>query len=78
VRNDHSIFDYACDCKSHELSSRDNRSSIDLTRPLAAAVGTSRAGCGKLIEAGKIEPRNDLIEQIAIALGRRLRDFAEP
>jgi DNA-binding XRE family transcriptional regulator len=29
------------------------------------------------LEAGKIEPQTDLIEGIAIALGRRLRDFAE-
>jgi len=29
------------------------------------------------LEAGKIEPRSDLIEHIAAALGRRLRDFAE-
>jgi DNA-binding XRE family transcriptional regulator len=29
------------------------------------------------LEAGKIEPRSELIEHIAIALGRRLQDFAE-
>ena len=29
------------------------------------------------LEAGKIEPETDLIEHIAVALGRRLRDFAE-
>ncbi|HLN30346.1 MAG TPA: hypothetical protein VK395_21570 [Gemmataceae bacterium] len=28
-------------------------------------------------EAGKIEPQTDLIEHIAIAVGRRLRDLAE-
>jgi DNA-binding XRE family transcriptional regulator len=29
------------------------------------------------LEAGKIEPRSDLIEQIAVVLDRRLRDSAE-
>ena len=29
------------------------------------------------VEAGKIEPRSDLIEHIVVALGRRLWDFAE-
>jgi DNA-binding XRE family transcriptional regulator len=29
------------------------------------------------LEAGKIEPPADLIEEIAIALGRRLRDFSD-
>ena len=29
------------------------------------------------LEAGKIEPHSDLIEHVAVALGRRLRDFAE-
>jgi len=29
------------------------------------------------LEAGKTEPQTDLIADIAIALGRRLRDFAE-
>jgi len=29
------------------------------------------------LEAGRIEPQTDLIEDIAIALGRRLRDFSE-
>jgi hypothetical protein len=29
------------------------------------------------LEAGKMEPPIDLIEHIAIALGKRLRDFAE-
>ena len=29
------------------------------------------------LEAGKIEPRSDSIERVAVALGRRLRDFAE-
>jgi hypothetical protein len=29
------------------------------------------------LEAGKSEPQTDLIEHIALALGRRLRDFAE-
>ena len=29
------------------------------------------------LEAGKIEPQTVLIEDIAIALGKRLRDFAE-
>jgi DNA-binding XRE family transcriptional regulator len=43
---------------------------------LAEKVGLPRDMFAKL-EAGKIEPRTDLIEHIAIALGRRLRDFAE-
>jgi DNA-binding XRE family transcriptional regulator len=44
---------------------------------LAAKIGVSRDVLADL-EAGKIEPHNDLIEQIAIVLGRRLRDFADP
>jgi len=43
---------------------------------LAEKVGVSREVVANL-EAGKIEPQNDLIEHIAIVLGRRLRDFAE-
>jgi DNA-binding XRE family transcriptional regulator len=43
---------------------------------LAEKVGVSREVVANL-EAGKTEPRADLIEEIAIALGRRLRDFAE-
>lgn len=43
---------------------------------LAEKVGVSRDIIAQL-ETGKIEPQTDLIEQIAIALGRRLRDFAE-
>jgi DNA-binding XRE family transcriptional regulator len=39
---------------------------IDVTREVIANL-----------EAGKIEPRTDLIEHIASALGRHLRDFAE-
>ena len=43
---------------------------------LAEKVGVPREVVANL-EAGKIEPQTDLIEHIAIALGRRLRDFAE-
>jgi transcriptional regulator with XRE-family HTH domain len=43
---------------------------------LAEKVGVPREVVANL-EAGKIEPPTDLIEHIAIALGRRLRDFAE-
>jgi DNA-binding XRE family transcriptional regulator len=43
---------------------------------LAAKVGVPREVIANL-ETGKIEPPTDLIEHIAIALGRHLRDFAE-
>jgi DNA-binding XRE family transcriptional regulator len=43
---------------------------------LAERVGVSRQIIANL-EAGKIEPGSDLIERVAVALGRRLRDFAE-
>jgi DNA-binding XRE family transcriptional regulator len=43
---------------------------------LAERVGVPREVVANL-EAGKIEPRSDLIERVAVALGRRLRDFAE-
>jgi DNA-binding XRE family transcriptional regulator len=43
---------------------------------LAERVGVSRQVVANL-EAGKIEPEIDLIERVAVALGRRLRDFAE-
>ncbi len=43
---------------------------------LAEKVGVPREVVAGL-EAGKVEPRSDLIEQVAAALGRRLRDFAE-
>jgi DNA-binding XRE family transcriptional regulator len=43
---------------------------------LAEKVGVPREVVANL-EAGKIEPPTDLIEDIALALGRRLRDFAE-
>lgn len=43
---------------------------------LAEQVGVSRETIADL-EAGKIEPQIDLIEHIALALGSRLRDFAE-
>jgi DNA-binding XRE family transcriptional regulator len=43
---------------------------------LAARVGVPREVVANL-EAGKIEPPIDLIEHVAIVLGRRLRDFAE-
>ena len=43
---------------------------------LAERVGVSRQIIASL-EAGKIEPGSDLIERVAVALSRRLRDFAE-
>jgi DNA-binding XRE family transcriptional regulator len=43
---------------------------------LAEKVGVPREVVVNL-EAGKSEPQTDLIEHIALALGRRLRDFAE-
>ncbi len=42
---------------------------------LAEKVGVPRETVADL-ETGKIEARSDLIEHVAIALGRRLRDFA--
>ncbi len=48
-----------------------------LTRAaLAEKAGVAREVVAHL-EAGKIEPRADLIENLVIALGRHLRDFAE-
>lgn len=41
----------------------------------AEKVGALRETVAHL-EAGRIEPRSDLTEHIAVALGRRLRDFA--
>ena len=43
---------------------------------LAEKVGVRREVVADL-EAGKVEPRSDWIEQVAVALGRRLRAFAE-
>jgi DNA-binding XRE family transcriptional regulator len=43
---------------------------------LAEKLGVPRQVVANL-EAGKIEPPTDLIEDIALALGKRLRDFAE-
>ena len=43
---------------------------------LAGKVGISQDVIANL-EAGKIKPQTDLIQQIAGVLGRRLRDFAE-
>ena len=43
---------------------------------LAERIGVQRQVVADL-EAGTIEPRNDLVERFAIALGRRLRDFAD-
>ena len=42
---------------------------------LAEKIGVAREVVANL-EAGKMEPQTDLIEHIALALGRRLRDFA--
>jgi DNA-binding XRE family transcriptional regulator len=48
-----------------------------LTRvALAEKIGVPREVVADL-EAGKIEPRTDLIEHVVMALGRRLRDIAE-
>ena len=48
-----------------------------LTRvALAEKLGVPREVIANL-EAGKIEPEIDLIEHSAVALGKRLRDFAE-
>ena len=53
------------------------RLEASLTRvALAEKLGVSRHVVADL-EAGKIEPETDLIEHIAIVLGRRLRDFAD-
>ena len=47
-----------------------------LTRvALAAKVGVRREVVANL-ESGKIEPETEMIEQIAVALGRGMRDFA--
>ncbi len=43
---------------------------------LAEKVGVPRETVADL-EAGKIELRGDLSEQVGVALGRRLRNFAE-
>jgi DNA-binding XRE family transcriptional regulator len=43
---------------------------------LAEKVGVPRGTIADL-EAGKVEPRGELIEHVAVALGRRLRDFAD-
>lgn len=43
---------------------------------LAERIGVAREVVANL-EAGKIVPPIDLIEEIALALGRRLRDFVE-
>ncbi|HVS39039.1 MAG TPA: helix-turn-helix transcriptional regulator [Gemmataceae bacterium] len=43
---------------------------------LAEMVGVPREVVAGL-EAGKVEPRSELMEQVAVALGRRLRDFVE-
>jgi DNA-binding XRE family transcriptional regulator len=43
---------------------------------LAAKIGVPRETVADL-ETGKVAPPNDLIEHIALALGRRLRDLAE-
>jgi DNA-binding XRE family transcriptional regulator len=43
---------------------------------LAEKLGVPREVVANL-EAGKLEPPTDLIEEIALALGKRLQDFAE-
>jgi DNA-binding XRE family transcriptional regulator len=53
------------------------RLEVELTpAALAERLGVSRQVVANL-EAGKIEPEIDLIERVAVALGRRLRDFAD-
>jgi DNA-binding XRE family transcriptional regulator len=53
------------------------RLEANLTRAaFATRIGLSRETVANL-EAGKVEPRTDLIEHIAHALGKGLRDFAE-
>jgi DNA-binding XRE family transcriptional regulator len=56
---------------------RTMRLEANLTRPeLAAKVGVPAEVVASL-EAGKLEPPIDLIEHLALALGKRLRDFAQ-
>jgi DNA-binding XRE family transcriptional regulator len=56
---------------------RTMRLEAGLTRAaLAEKVGVPREVVANM-EGGKIEPRTDLIQDIATALGRRLRDFAD-
>ena len=54
---------------------------LRLEAGLTAAALAEKAGIGHEavanLEAGKIEPQIVLIEGIAIALGKRLRDFGE-
>ena len=52
------------------------RREAGLTPAAAEKVGVPREAVADR-EAGKIEPRSDLIEHVAVALGRRQRDFAE-
>ena len=57
---------------------RTMRLEASLTRlELAAKIGVPQEMVAGL-EGGKIEPPIDLIEHLALALGRRLQDFAEP
>ena len=56
---------------------RTMRLQAKLTRlELAAKVGVAQEMVASL-ETGKIEPPLDLIEHLALALGKRLQDFAE-
>ena len=56
---------------------RTMRLEANLTRlELAAKVGVAQEMVAGL-ETGKIEPPIDLIEHLALALGKRLQDFAE-
>ena len=56
---------------------RTMRLETGLTRAAVADnVGVTREMLADL-EAGQIEPQTSLIEKIAIALGKRLHDFAE-
>ena len=57
---------------------RDARARSDVrVHPYPLLRGPGDVETVAALEAGKIEPRSDLVEQIAVALGRRLRDFAE-
>lgn len=53
------------------------RLTCKLTRPeLAKKIGVTAAVVAKL-ESGKLEPSLDMIEHLALALGKRFKDFAE-
>ena len=56
---------------------RTMRLEANLTRlQLAAKIGVPQGTVARL-EAGKLEPTIDVIDRLAVALGRRLQDFAD-